>query len=50
MKNKGIMALALVGVLTASALAPSVLAAAPAQEGDSGTVVEEPQIKGTVAE
>ena len=40
MKNKGIMALALVGVLTASALAPSVLAAAPAQEGNSGTTVE----------
>ena len=43
MKNKGILALALAGVLTASALAPSVLAAAPAQEGDSGTVVEETQ-------
>jgi len=43
MKNKGILALALAGVLTASALAPSVLAAAPAQESDSGTTVEETQ-------
>ncbi len=43
MKNKGILALALAGVLTASTLAPSVLAAAPAQESDSGTVVEETQ-------
>ena len=41
MKNKGVLALALVGLLTASALTPSVLAAAPAQEGDGVTAVED---------
>ena len=43
MKNKGIMALALVSVLSVSALAPSAFAAAPAADGNTETTVQEMQ-------